>query len=122
MQEEEEAECDLSPIESEVCTENIDFGLEHTKKQADKTEEESKEVVESDKKLQHANKRENGWHKGILNDGLKQRGTKPKPPFLTMFRIMPSEGEIEKYSKLVKGAGFTGQCVQVAALAKRIEL
>ena len=70
VQEEEDAECDLSPIESEVCTEVIDFGLEHSKKQTEVTEEETRDVAESDKK-QHVIKRENGWYKGILNDGLK---------------------------------------------------
>ena len=66
--------------------------------------------------------KEDGWYKGVINDGLIKKKRKPRPPFLTMFRIMPSQGEIEKYCRLTKGKGFVGLNMRTAAQGKRMEL
>ena len=43
-------------------------------------------------------------------------------PFLSMFKIMPTEGEIEKYVKLQKKAGFPMLNQHHAAAGKKIDL
>ena len=43
-------------------------------------------------------------------------------PFLSLFKIMPTEGEIEKYVKLQKKAGFPMLSQNHAAAGKRIDL
>ena len=105
---------DLSPIRKDVITDNYDLGMTDG----------SHVVIEESKKSGHEDSsgKENGWHIGTLNDGLSKRKIKNRTPFLTMFRLMPSQGEVEKYSRLVKGKGFLAKTVSLAGMSKRMEL
>lgn len=45
---------------------------------------------------------------GCMNDGKLPLIRKKEQPFLSLYKIMPTEGEIEKFIKLQKGVGFPG--------------
>ena len=44
---------------------------------------------------------------GLLNDGLKEKKKfKAQPPFLSLYKIVPSQGEVERYMRMSKTVGF----------------
>ena len=45
---------------------------------------------------------------GARNDGNVVKKERPKPPFLSMYKIMPTEGNQAMFMKLQKKAGFVG--------------
>ena len=59
---------------------------------------------------------------GCINDGKLMQLKDVNKPFLSLFKIMPTEGEIEKYVKLQKKAGFPMLNQSHAAAGKRIDL
>ena len=59
---------------------------------------------------------------GRLNDGQIPKQTKKPLPFLSMYKIMPTQGEIEKYVKLQKCKGYPTLQLGAAAVGKRMDL
>lgn len=56
------------------------------------------------------------------NDNLPLRkGFKTTPPFLSLYKIQPSEGEVKKYMKLQKVTGFQGLNTLAIKYGKQIE-
>ena len=58
---------------------------------------------------------------GSLNDGFETKNLQKVLPFLSLYKIMPTEGEIEKYVKLQKEKGFTASNMAVASNGKKLD-
>ncbi len=58
----------------------------------------------------------------LCNDGqIYNKKVQKTKPFLNLYKIMPQQGEIEKYMRLRKIAGFTGKNLHSAARGRIIE-
>ena len=57
----------------------------------------------------------------LRNDGRPLKSERKDPPFLSLYKIMPTEGEIEKFIKLQKEVGFVGLGLKKASHGKRLD-
>ena len=58
---------------------------------------------------------------GCTNDAKLMKRKHVRQPFLSLFKIMPTEGEIEKFIRLQKKTGFPMLNQNVAAAGKKID-